>query len=234
MSRAGGRKPPRWERPSADLLSELGGNEPRGTAGLPAAEQAPPRWPDPQQPAPQQLDTQQPSPQQLDPQQSGSQRPDPQQSGPRQPSSQQFDPQQPGQLPGPRAGLPAPELDVIRVERLHVRAFHGVHEHERRDGQDFYIDAETWLDARAAATSDNIGDTLHYGHLMRALADAAAGEPVDLIETLAERLAAAVLTFPEPRAVRITVHKPQAPVPLRFSDVAVSILRFRPDEGPAS
>lgn len=135
-----------------------------------------------------------------------------------------------GAGPAPE-GLPRPELDVIRIRGLHVRGFHGVHEHERREGQDFLIDAEVWLDARPAAASDDIADTVHYGHLMRALADVAEGEPVDLLETLAERLAAAVFAFPGPRAARITVHKPQAPVPLRFEDVAVSVLRFRTRAG---
>lgn len=137
--------------------------------------------------------------------------------------------------PGPAAhpALPQPQLDVIHIERLHVRGFHGVHDHERAEGQDFYIDADVWIDTRAAAASDDVADTLHYGHLMIALADIAGGEPVDLLETLAERLAAVTLAFAGPQAVRITIHKPQAPVDLDFEDVTVSILRFRPDgDGP--
>lgn len=135
--------------------------------------------------------------------------------------------------PGPQAhpALPSPELDRIRIDRLHVRGRHGVFEHERATGQDFYIDAEVWLDTRAAAGSDDIEDTLHYGHLMRALYEVALREPVDLLETLAERLAAVTFAFSGPQAVRITVHKPQAPVKLRFDDVTVSVLRYRP-EGP--
>lgn len=135
--------------------------------------------------------------------------------------------------PGPQAhpALPAPELDRICIDRLHVRGRHGVFAHERAEGQDFYIDAEVWLDTRAAAASDDIDDTLHYGHLMRALYEVALREPVDLLETLAERLAAVTFAFNGPQAVRITVHKPQAPVKLRFDDVAVSVLRYRP-EGP--
>lgn len=139
--------------------------------------------------------------------------------------------------PGPAAhpALPQPQLDVIHIHRLHVRGFHGVHDHERAEGQDFYIDADVWIDTRAAAASDDVADTLHYGHLMIALADIAGGEPVDLLETLAERLAAVTLAFAGPQAVRITVHKPQAPVNLDFEDVTVSILRFRPDDdGPVS
>ena len=135
--------------------------------------------------------------------------------------------------PGPAAhpALPQPELDRISIRRLHVRAFHGVYDHERQDGQDFFVDADVWIDTRRAAASDDLDDTMHYGHLMRALHEVAAGEPVDLIETLAERLAAVTLAFAGPQAVRITVHKPQAPVTLEFDDVLVSILRFRPEDG---
>ena len=135
--------------------------------------------------------------------------------------------------PGPAAhpALPDPELDRITIEHLHVHGRHGVHAHERAEGQDFYIDADVWLDTRSAAASDAIDDTLHYGHLMRALYEVALREPVDLLETLAERLAAVTFAFAGPQAVRITVHKPQAPVKLRFDDVTVSILRYRP-EGP--
>lgn len=127
-----------------------------------------------------------------------------------------------------RAGVPEPELDRILITRMHARGHHGVFEHERRDGQDFYVDAEAWVDAAAASSSDHIGDTLHYGEWMHALHAIVTGEPVDLIETLAERLAAATFGFDDAVAVRITVHKPQAPVALDFEDVAVSILRHRP------
>lgn len=136
-------------------------------------------------------------------------------------------PTRPGAAAHPQ--LPRPELDRIHIRRLHVHGRHGVHDYERAEGQDFYIDAEVWLDTRAAAGTDDIADTLHYGHLMRALYEIALREPVDLLETLAERLAAVTFAFPGPQAVRITVHKPQAPVKLRFEDVAVSILRYRPD-----
>lgn len=133
--------------------------------------------------------------------------------------------------PGPTAhpALPQPELDVISIHRLHVRGYHGVFDHERTEGQDFFIDADVWIDTREAAATDDIADTVHYGHLMRALYEVGTGEPVDLLETLAERLAAVTLSFRGPQAVRITVHKPKAPVQLRFEDVTVTLLRFRPE-----
>jgi|GEM_PF-39010 len=130
-------------------------------------------------------------------------------------------------------GLPSPELDRIRIERLHARGHHGVFDHERAEGQDFFIDADVWIDAADAATGDDLDKTVHYGELMHALHDVVTGEPVDLIETLAERLAATTLSFVGARAVRISVHKPQAPVMLPFEDVSVSVLRFRDaSDGP--
>ncbi|PPF34336.1 2-amino-4-hydroxy-6-hydroxymethyldihydropteridine pyrophosphokinase [Pseudoclavibacter sp. AY1H1] len=134
----------------------------------------------------------------------------------------------PGAVAALRPGAPEPELDRILITRMHARGHHGVFDHERRDGQDFYVDAEAWVDAAAASSSDHIGDTLHYGEWMHALHAIVTGEPVDLIETLAERLASATFGFDDAVAVRITVHKPQAPVALDFEDVAVSILRHRP------
>lgn len=128
-----------------------------------------------------------------------------------------------------RLALLLAELDAISFERLRVRAHHGVHDHEREHGQDFFIDATVWTDTRRAATSDDIDDTVHYGQLMQAIHASAESEPVDLLETLAERLARVALSFRGAEAVRITIHKPEAPVPLDFGDVSVSILRFRSD-----
>ncbi|CAG7844309.1 Dihydroneopterin aldolase [Pseudoclavibacter triregionum] len=124
-------------------------------------------------------------------------------------------------------GLPEPELDRIGFRRLHVRAHHGVHDHEREQGQDFYVDCEVWADTRAAARSDDLEDTVHYGKLMRAIHASAAAEPVDLLETVAERLVAVCFGFRGVQAARVTIHKPQAPVPLDFGDLSVSILRRR-------
>lgn len=131
------------------------------------------------------------------------------------------------------AGLPAPELDRIRIQGLHVRANHGVHDYERRDGQDFYVDAEVWTDTRRAAASDDVEDTVHYGRLMRALHRSASEEPVDLLETLAERLVAVCFGFAGAQAARITIHKPNAPVELEFGDISVSILRHRAEHEAA-
>jgi dihydroneopterin aldolase len=118
--------------------------------------------------------------------------------------------------------------DRIRLAGLTVRGRHGVFDFERRDGQDFVVDVELELDLSVAAASDELSDTVHYGELAEGLAAVLAGEPVNLLETLAERLAAVCLADPRVRASTVTVHKPQAPIPLSFTDVSVTIRRTAP------
>ena len=117
--------------------------------------------------------------------------------------------------------------DRIMLRGLTVRGFHGVFDFERREGQNFVVDAELELDTRPAAASDDVTDTVHYGELAEALAAIVAGEPVNLIETLVDRLARQCLSDPRVLAATVTVHKPQAPIPLQFNDVAVSVRRER-------
>lgn len=117
--------------------------------------------------------------------------------------------------------------DRITLHGLRVRGRHGVHAFERADGQDFVVDAALDVDTAAAAASDALADTVDYGALAAELAAVVAGEPVALIETLAERLAAACLAHAGVRAAEVTVHKPQAPVPVPVDDVTVRIRRER-------
>ena len=117
--------------------------------------------------------------------------------------------------------------DRIALRGLRVRGHHGVYEHERRDGQDFVVDVNVWLDLATAAGSDDLADTLNYGELAQRTAAIVAGAPANLIETVAGRIADDVLTDPRVRAVEVTVHKPQAPIPLEFADVAVVVHRSR-------
>ncbi|MFG1605823.1 dihydroneopterin aldolase [Actinoplanes sp. NPDC049265] len=117
--------------------------------------------------------------------------------------------------------------DRIRLTGLRIRGRHGVYDVERAEGQDFVIDAELELDLAPAAATDDVTRTVHYGELAGRLAAIVAGEPVDLIETLADRLAAECLTDARVEAATITVHKPQAPIPHEFADVAVVLRRTR-------
>jgi dihydroneopterin aldolase len=117
--------------------------------------------------------------------------------------------------------------DQVAVRGLRVRGFHGVLPEERRDGQDFVIDAVLELDVSAAAAADDLALTVNYSDVAHRLTELVAGEPVDLIETLAERLAAGCLEQPLVHAVTVTVHKPSAPIGLPFDDVTVTIRRSR-------
>ncbi|WP_374009515.1 dihydroneopterin aldolase [Leifsonia sp. LS-T14] len=117
--------------------------------------------------------------------------------------------------------------DSIVLTGLRVRANHGVFDFERADGQDFVVDVTAWLDLSTAAQADDLGATVHYGELAEEVVAAVERDPVDLIETVAERVAATVLAHEPVDAVEVTVHKPQAPISVPFGDVAVRILRSR-------
>ena len=102
--------------------------------------------------------------------------------------------------------------------------------HERAEGQEFVVDAALYLDGavvQRAAVTDDVTDTVHYGEVAVRIAEIIGGDPVNLIETLAERIATAVLEGWPVHMVRITVHKPQAPIPVPFDDVTVSVTRVR-------
>ena len=117
--------------------------------------------------------------------------------------------------------------DEITLTGLRVFGRHGVYDEERRVGQDFVVDVTLRLDTRRAAATDDVADTVHYGELAERIAAIVGGDPVDLLETLAARIADEVLTADLVRSVRVTVHKPDAPIPLAFDDVAVTIERER-------
>ncbi|MFZ7087217.1 dihydroneopterin aldolase [Curtobacterium sp. RRHDQ10] len=117
--------------------------------------------------------------------------------------------------------------DVIRLTGVRARGHHGVFEHERRDGQEFVVDVAVELDAFDAARADDLDRTVHYGVLAERIVAAVETEPVDLIETLAERIAGVALSFPATTATEVTVHKPQAPITVPFADVSITIRRTR-------
>lgn len=122
---------------------------------------------------------------------------------------------------------PTDELDTLTLTGLEVFAHHGVFDFERANGQIFLLDLVVWLDTAGAAAGDDLEQTLHYGELAIEVAEAVASEPVDLIETLAERVASLVLAHAVARRVRVTVHKPDAPIPVPFADVSITITRPR-------
>ncbi|MEY9214738.1 dihydroneopterin aldolase [Thermobifida halotolerans] len=117
--------------------------------------------------------------------------------------------------------------DRIAVRGLRARGRHGVFDFERREGQEFVVDVVLGVDTRPAARSDDVSDTVDYGELSDRLVAVVEGEPVNLIETLAERLADVCLASPRVVEARVTVHKPNAPIRHPFDDVTVTISRRR-------
>lgn len=118
---------------------------------------------------------------------------------------------------------------VDEITLTGVRAFghHGVYADEKRDGQEFVVDVTLRLPLHLAAVTDDVSDTVHYGELAERIVDIVQGEPADLLETVAERIADDVLADPRVESVTVTVHKPAAPITVPFGDVAVTIRRGR-------
>ncbi|MGH3917146.1 MAG: dihydroneopterin aldolase [Pseudonocardiaceae bacterium] len=117
--------------------------------------------------------------------------------------------------------------DRITLTGLRVHGRHGVHEHERAQGQEFVVDATVWLDLGPAAATDELSATLDYSALAQLAARIVGADPCNLIETVAARIASGVLADQRVQAVEVTVHKPAAPIPLNFTDVAVTTRRCR-------
>lgn len=110
--------------------------------------------------------------------------------------------------------------DVIRITGLRVRGHHGVFDFERRDGQDFLIDAALEVDATVASDTDSLDHTVNYADVVNTIATIVAGDPVDLIETLASRIGGELLACFAVSAVTITVHKHYAPLDHPVADVS--------------
>lgn len=124
-------------------------------------------------------------------------------------------------------GSPSGDLDAVVLSGITATGYHGVFDHERRDGQVFVVDIVLHLDLQPAGTSDDLAQTAHYGELAELVHGIIGGEPFDLIEALAEAIATAVLGAFRVAAVDVTVHKPTAPIEVPFGDVAVTLRRSR-------
>ena len=117
--------------------------------------------------------------------------------------------------------------DELTVRGIECFGHHGVFEFERREGQTFVIDLTLGLDTAPAAASDDLRDTVDYGSLVASVKAAVETDPVDLIETLAQRLAGVCLLDDRVEWASVTVHKPDAPIEATFADVALTITRKR-------
>jgi dihydroneopterin aldolase len=119
-------------------------------------------------------------------------------------------------------------VDRVALRGLRVRGNHGVFPREREEGQTFVVDVVLGLDIAPAAATDDLTRTVHYGVVAEEVAAIVSGDPVDLIETLAQRIADQCLTHEAVLEVEVTVHKPDAPITVPFDDVTVTITRSRP------
>ncbi|QIX28195.1 dihydroneopterin aldolase [Nocardioides sp. JQ2195] len=117
--------------------------------------------------------------------------------------------------------------DELTVTGIECFGHHGVFDFERREGQVFVIDLTLGLDTTPAASTDDLHETVHYGNLVDSVKAAVESDPVDLIETLAQRIADVCLLDDRVEWSRVTVHKPDAPIDATFSDVALTITRKR-------
>lgn len=119
------------------------------------------------------------------------------------------------------------ERDVISIRGLTVEACHGVLAHEKTAPQPFLLDIDLTMDLGPAGRSDDLADTVSYADVALDAAAVLAGESVDLIEHLAERVADACLARLAVQSVSVTVHKPQAPIGFPVTDAAVTVQRSR-------
>ena len=118
--------------------------------------------------------------------------------------------------------------DAIFIKGLLIHAHHGVMRHEKKVGQQFVIDLEMEIDLAPAGASDKLVDTVSYASIVEAATRAFTAKSFRLVEAAAGAIADEVLTsFPRVASVRVTVHKPHAPIAAIFTDVGVSILRTR-------
>ena len=116
--------------------------------------------------------------------------------------------------------------DLIKVTGIWGFGYHGVFEHEGKNGQDFFVDLEISLDLTKASESDDLNDTVDYGALTDLVVEEITGERVALIEKLAARIAERARSeFPEIEKISVTVHKPKAPVSAQVADISVTITR---------
>jgi dihydroneopterin aldolase len=122
--------------------------------------------------------------------------------------------------------------DRITLTGLELFGHHGVFGHEKRDGQKFVVDITLWLDLSAAVSSDDLTATVDYGELAQLAAGIVTGTGRDLIEAVAGEIADTIMRTYPVHAAEVTVHKPSAPIPLTFADVAVTIRRSL-KRGPA-
>ena len=117
--------------------------------------------------------------------------------------------------------------DRISLTGISAFGYHGVYDFERQQGQQFVVDVSCTLDLSSAASTDDLAQTIDYGALAQAVAADVERDPLNLIEALADRIALTCLRYDAVQCVEVTVHKPQAPMPVDVADVTVTLTRSR-------
>lgn len=115
--------------------------------------------------------------------------------------------------------------DAITIHGIRGFGHHGVLESERQTGQEFIIDVALEVNTAESAKFDDLALTVDYSDVAKRVHGFIVGEPYQLIETLADRVAVDLLLIPRVSAVTVTVHKPHAPIPVDFADVTVTVTR---------
>ena len=117
-------------------------------------------------------------------------------------------------------------MDCIKITQLEVFAYHGCEEHEKINGQKFYVDANLYTDIRISGVSDDLNETMNYATVCEFISKFMTDNRFDLIEAVAEQTSRALLrAFPRLKAIDFTIYKPDAPIGLPFGNVSVSIQR---------
>lgn len=121
-------------------------------------------------------------------------------------------------------------MDKIILKGISVFGKHGCSEEEREHGQNFKVDVELNLNLEMAGNTDNLSYTVDYSQVLFDIERIVAGTPRNLIETVAEEIAETLLEkYSRVENLKVTLHKPDAPLPIKYSDAAVEIFRKRND-----
>lgn len=120
---------------------------------------------------------------------------------------------------------PDARYDVIELRGIASRGNHGVYDFEKRDGQNFSVDVDLYCDLTTPAQSDNLADTVDYSQVAQQAAQILSGKSANLIESVAGKIAQMALSYPKVQGVRVSVHKPQAPLETAVEDVSVTLWR---------
>lgn len=119
-------------------------------------------------------------------------------------------------------------MDKIILTGISAVGFHGVHDFERKNGQLFSIDLEIGLDLSKAGKNDELSETIDYSSVVGMVINILTGQPVNLIEKIAELVCEEIFkNFMQAKSVTVVIHKPEAPVGANILDVAVKLERVR-------